>query len=326
MKTFSSVLITLISTIVLLASIFFIVRQDDVIDWWLLREYDPPAEIAALSENTTMTDLGERYFYVYQPMLLDRETFRQACTIAEKSIVLGCYVSRQGIFIYDVTDEQLAGIREVTAAHEMLHVAYERLSTDERERIDALNLQVYDELDNERIRRTIQAYRDRDPQIVANELHSILPTEVRNLNNPELEEYYAQYFDNRLAVVEFSEQYASVFEAARERVEQLDSQLKQQREEIEVLQNTLDNQAASLEAERARLNQLFEAEDFAAYNDGVESFNAGVRLYNDTVNRLQSLISEYNDLVAERNNAAVSYESLTTSIDTRPPAPIDPLN
>lgn len=326
MKKFGSVLITLVSLVVFAASIFFILRQDDVIDWWLLREYEPPAEIAMLAENTTMTELGERYFFVYQPTLLDRDTFRQSCTVAEKSIVLGCYVSRQGIYIYDVSDEQLSGIREVTAAHEMLHVAYERLSASERERIDELNLAVYDQLDDERIRRTIQAYRDRDPKIVANELHSILPTEVRNLDNPELEEYYAQYFEDRLAVVSFSEQYASVFIEARERVEQLDGQLKQQRSEIELLQSTLDSQAASLEAERSRLNQLFEAEDFAAYNAGVDSFNANVQSYNQAINRLQLLITEYNALVNERNAAVVSYESLTTSIDTRPPAAIDPLN
>jgi uncharacterized protein YukE len=305
--------------------VLFIWRQDDVIDWWLLRDYDPPAEIVELAENTTMTDLGERYFYVYQPQLLDRETFRQQCIVAEKSIVLGCYVSRQGIYIYDVTDEQLAGIREVTAAHEMLHVAYERLNTAERERIDELNLAIYDQLDNERIKRTIQAYRDRDPNIVANELHSVLPTEVRELDNPELEEYYAQYFDDRLAVVEYSEQYASVFDEARQRVEQLDEQLKQQRDEIDTLQTTLDNQASSLEAERSRLNQLFEDEQFEEYNEGVSTFNANVQSYNETVNRLRSLIDRYNRLVAERNDAVVAFESLTTSIDTRPPDTIDPL-
>ncbi len=325
MKRFGSILVTGFSLTIFIASVLFIWRQDDVIDWWLLRDYDPPAEIVELAENTTMTDLGERYFYVYQPQLLDRETFRQQCIVAEKSIVLGCYVSRQGIYIYDVTDEQLAGIREVTAAHEMLHVAYERLNTAERERIDELNLAIYDQLDNERIKRTIQAYRDRDPNIVANELHSVLPTEVRELDNPELEEYYAQYFDDRLAVVEYSEQYASVFDEARQRVEQLDEQLKQQRDEIDTLQTTLDNQASSLEAERSRLNQLFEDEQFEEYNEGVSTFNANVQSYNETVNRLRSLIDRYNRLVAERNDAVVAFESLTTSIDTRPPDTIDPL-
>ena len=318
MKQFWSVVVTLVSVSVFAASLFFILRQDDVVDWWLLRDYDPPAEIVELAEDTTMTELGQRYFYVYRPQLLDRDTFRANCTVAEKSIVLGCYVSRQGIFIYDVTDEQLSGIRQVTAAHEMLHVAYERLSTAERERIDQLNLEAFDDLDDDRIRRTMEAYRQRDPSIVANELHSILPTEVRELSD-ELEEYYAQYFDDRLEVVAFTEQYSGVFEEARQRVQELDLELRGKLADIELLQDSLDAQAVQLESDRNRLNQLLEQEQFEAYNAGVDDFNADVRGYNNTVNQLRSLTDSYNELVAERNSAAVAYESLTTSIDTRPP-------
>ncbi len=324
MKQFWSVVVTLVSVSVFAASLFFILRQDDVVDWWLLRDYDPPAEIAELADDTTMTELGQRYFFVYRPQLLDRDTFRANCTVAEKSIVLGCYVSRQGIFIYDVTDEQLSGIRQVTAAHEMLHVAYERLSTTERERIDQLNLEAFDNLDDVRIRRTMEAYRQRDPTIVANELHSILPTEVRELSD-ELEEYYAQYFDDRLEVVAFTEQYSGVFEEARQRVQELDLELRGKLADIELLQDSLDTQAVQLESDRNRLNQLLEQEQFEAYNAGVDDFNADVRGYNNTVNQLRSLTDSYNELVAERNSAAVAYESLTTSIDTRPPEQISPL-
>ncbi len=324
MKRIGTVLVTVVSLAVFAASVFFVLRQDDVIDWWLLRDYEPSADIQKLADDTTMTDLGRRYFYVYDPQLLDSDTFRSRCTVAEKSIVLGCYASRQGIYIYDVTDEQLHGIRQVTAAHEMLHVAYERLSSAERERIDALNLEVFDSLGDERIKRTMEAYRQRDPTIVANELHSILPTEVRELSE-ELEAYYAKYFEDRLQVVEYSEQYAAVFDAARQRVQELDDQLKSQLTDIESLQVQLDRQAASLEAERARLNVLLENDETEEYNNSVGDFNESVRNYNQTVNRLRSLIDNYNALVSERNNAVIAYESLTSSIDTRPPATIDPL-
>ena len=37
-----------------------------------------------------------------------------------KTAVLGCYANRE-ISIFNVTDQRLDGIREVTAAHEMLH-------------------------------------------------------------------------------------------------------------------------------------------------------------------------------------------------------------
>lgn len=324
MKRFVSSFITFLSVMVFAGSVYVFIYQDDVTDWWMLRHYTPPAEIAALADDTTMTDLGQRYFFVYQPELLSRDTFRSRCTIAEKSIILGCYVSQRGIYIYDVQDEQLEGIKQVTAAHEMLHVAYERLSLRERERIDELTLAVYDDLDNPRIRRTMQAYRERDPGIVANELHSILPTEVREIGD-ELEEYYRQFFDDRQVVVDFAEQYEAVFEAARTRVEALDVQLKSKRSDIETRQQQLDSLALQLQQDRDRLNQLLDDNNVDAYNAGVGGFNAQVQRYNDTVASLQRDIDNYNDLVSERNDAVVAYGSLTEAIDTRPEPIMDQL-
>lgn len=324
MKRFISLFFTFLSVMVFAGSLYVFAYQDDVTDWWLLRNYTPPPEIAALAEDTTMTELGKRYFYVYQPELLGRDTFRDRCTIAEKSIILGCYVSQRGIFIYDVEDEQLAGIKQVTAAHEMLHVAYERLSMSERERIDELTLAVFDELENPRIQRTMEAYRQRDPAVVANELHSILPTEVRDIGD-ELEEYYRQFFDHRQVIVDFAEQYEAVFEAARSRVDVLDAQLKQLRSDIEVKQQQLDSLALQLEQDRDRLNRLFDNNDIDAYNAGVNDFNAQVRRYNENVGQLQRDIDEYNELVSERNDAVVAFGSLTEAIDTRPVPIIDQL-
>lgn len=311
-----------LSTVIVLSLYAAVFRLDDVIDWWILRQYQPSQAVAQLAEDTTLTDLGERYFYVYDPQLLSRDTFRQRCTVAEESIVLGCYISRDGLYIFDVEDPQLAGVRQVTAAHEMLHVAYERLSTGERERIDRLNRELFDGLDNERLRQTVAAYEARDPSVVANELHSILPTEVRQLT-PELEEYYGQYFTDRIAVVRYSEQYAQVFEEARDKVDRLDNQLQQQLSQIESLQEALSRQASQLEQQRDQLNQLLAQDNIAAYNSGISNFNQNVVRYNQEVERLGQLIDTYNDSVAERNEAALAHESLVDSIDSTPPTQFD---
>lgn len=308
-----------LSVAVLLLSIGVFLWQDEVTDWWLLRNYEPPAEIVQLADDTTMNDKGRRYFYVYRPQLLSSDTFRNSCTIAEKSIVLGCYVSRQGIYIYDVEDERLEGIRQVTAAHEMLHVAYERLSASEQERIDRLTAQAYAELADERIERVIAAYEARDPGVVSNELHSILPTEVREIG-PELEEYYRQYFTNRTAIVELAEQYAEVFDEARQLVERLDEQLRTELQEIEFVQLQLEADARRLERERDELNRLLDANRIAEYNRRVDPFNAGVRAYNQTVSSVRSMVDDYNQLVNRRNEAALDHQSLVESIDSQPQA------
>ncbi len=63
--------------------------------------------------------------------------------------ILGCYVT-QRIYIYDVKDAKLDGIREVTAAHEMLHAAYERMSSSEQTKVNALLEVEYEKLRNDK--------------------------------------------------------------------------------------------------------------------------------------------------------------------------------
>src|SRR5688572_22638764 len=107
--------------------IFGWTQRFDIYDWARLRNYDPPAKIVKLADDTNMTDTGRRLFYVNYPEVNDRNTFSEHCDFGEESIVLGCYVSGQGIFLFSVDDPRLKGIVQVTAAHEMLHAAYERL-------------------------------------------------------------------------------------------------------------------------------------------------------------------------------------------------------
>src|SRR5690606_3442881 len=108
-------------------------------------------------------------------------------------IVLGCFVEGQGIYLYNVSDERLDGVKEVTAAHEVLHAGYSRLSSRDKARINHLLDQAFQANNDERIKETVETYRKRDPSIVSNELHSILATEARELPS-ELEEHYRRYF------------------------------------------------------------------------------------------------------------------------------------
>ena len=67
--------------------------------------------------------------------------------------MLGCYILNKGIYVYDITDDRLAGVRQVTTAHEMLHAAYDRLSVKERAQVDAMTAAAYEKLDNIRIKK-----------------------------------------------------------------------------------------------------------------------------------------------------------------------------
>src|SRR5690606_11618218 len=142
----------------------------------------------------------------------------------DKSLVLGCY-SQQRIYIFDVQDERLNGVKEVTAAHEMLHAAYDRLSSGERERVDTLINEAFRSIENERIRDAAQNYESDGHGTLNNELHSILGTEAADLPE-ELEEYYSRYFDDRSHIVSIAESYEAVFIEIQEQIAEYDDRIE----------------------------------------------------------------------------------------------------
>jgi hypothetical protein len=292
-------------------------QRQYIYDQWRLSNYQPSTEIAALADSTTMTDKGRRLFYVNQPVVVSEADFNESCKTQESSIVLGCYIQNQGIFIFNVTDERLTGVKEVTSAHEMLHSAYDRLSPKEKKRIDQLTSQAYTQLKAERIRKNVENYRSQDPAVVPNELHSILPTEVRELS-PELETYYKQYFSDRQQIVDYSERYESEFTKRQASVAELDRQLASLKLTIENERAGLERDYGSLIAEKKRLDSLLTAGDVSSYNRAVPNFNASIAGYNNSVRRVDQDISRYNSLVKQRNAIAVEVQNLAEAIDSRP--------
>ncbi|HXE10230.1 MAG TPA: hypothetical protein VN554_02280, partial [Verrucomicrobiae bacterium] len=106
-------------------------ERQNIYDWVKLQGYQAPADIAALAQQDTMTAYGRKIFYVNHPQLDDKSNFAGKCPNngGEQTIVLGCYrPGESGIFLLNVSDPRLNGVEQVTAAHEMLHGAYERLS------------------------------------------------------------------------------------------------------------------------------------------------------------------------------------------------------
>lgn len=295
-------------------------QRQNIYDIVRLRGYTAPAAVSRLADETTMTDSTRRLFYVYHPQIQsDKAAFNTHCRDNEQTIVLGCYINGDGIYLLDVTDDRLHGVEQVTAAHELLHAAYARLSNKERARVDNLVATAFSQVQDDRIKQTVELYRKQNPASVPNELHSILGTEVRNLPG-DLEAHYAKYFKNRLAIVSYSEQYEQVFTDRRNAVLQYDAQLASLKPQIESLEKTLDTQTAQLDQQRSQLDTYKQQKDFDAYNAGVPGYNALVKSYNANIDQLKKLINSYNDIVAKRNAIASEEQSLVQALDSRLPA------
>lgn len=291
-------------------------NRQDIVDWWRLRNYQAPPVIAQLAAQDTMTDYGRKIFYVNRPAITDKPSFGNVCpNDSEQSIVLGCYRSGQaGIYLLDVTDPRLDGVEQVTAAHEMLHGAYERLNSNDRKRIDAMLTDYFNnELKDERIRTTIESYKKTEPNDLVNEMHSIFATEIAKLP-AELEEYYSRYFTNRAQVAAFGAQYQAEFTSRRSMIAKYDAQLAVLKQRIDALQEDLKAQSNTIDSSQATLVAQRNSGDIDAYNAGVPVFNRLVDTYNVDVRQVQALTNQYNEIVVARNAVALEEDQLVKDL------------
>jgi hypothetical protein len=315
MTRIARIVTVVVSLVVLAGSIYGITHRQEILDYLALRNYTPNQRIVQLANETAMQEQTRRVFYINHPDLNNKTQFRQNCPATEQSIVLGCYVENQGIYLLDVTDERLSGVIQVTAAHEVLHAEYDRLSRSERENVDKMTADFFKQVTNERVKRTVEQYRSKDPSIVPGELHSILGTEVRNLS-PELEAYYSQYFSDRSKIVSYSENYEQTFVDLSDQVEDYDGQLQSLKETIESNRVEIEGQSSEIERQKSRLDSLLASGQTEEYNASVPAFNAEVNSYNRLLQRTKSLIAEYNEIVERRNDIATTEQELVEAINS----------
>ena len=262
-----------------------------------------------------LTDYGRRIFYVAEPKLQPAADFNRVCPESEGSIVLGCYNGQQ-IHIFTVQDARLDGIEEVTAAHELLHAAYDRLGASHKQQLNSWLEGIKQNLTNQRIVEVIESYDHLGQDKLYNELHSIFGTEMANLPDY-LEDYYASYFNDRQAIVVLSQAYEAVFHQLEQQVDQLDDSLAIKKDSIEAQQQQLDQQLVVIYDRQASLNQLLSSDQVLEYNQGVASFNNLLAIYQAARNQLQIAIDDYNQLVEQRNQITIERSSLVDSINSR---------
>lgn len=296
------------------AGYLVVMYRQSILDWWTLRSYTPPANIAQIADQDTMIGWGRDLFYVSQPQIENSDSFNMHCShTGERTIVLGCYTGER-IYVYNVTDPRLSGVQQVTAAHEMLHAAYQRLDDGTKNQVNAWLTAELPKVTDERLKELIALYNKNEPGELLNEMHSILGTEYANLS-PELENYYKQYFSDRSKIVSYSNAYESIFTASQNKISQLEDQLNALKQQIDANTQEIDQQHAALTAQNAQLNSLRQS-DPAEYNREVPVYNTQVQAYNNLVIQTRSMIDQYNQLVTEHNNEATAQNSLYQSLNS----------
>ncbi len=279
-----------------------------IIDQVTVWQFSPSLPVIAHTERLSFTERGTFLYYASQPVVSPGEVFAIACPARaneEDYGILGCYQpSNKTIFLFDVTDIRLDGTEDVTAAHEMLHAAWDRLDDDERRRIETLLEAEYEVLSADPAFADRMAFYARtEPGQRANELHSIIGTEVHELQ-PELEKYYATYFTDRSIVTALHTTSNAVF---------VD------------LQNEADALVAQLESLRTGIEG-----DYASYTSGYTAFNSSVGDFNRRADSggftsQAQFNRERDNLLARKNSLdtlfgtitarSAQYDDLATQLD-----------
>lgn len=319
MKALGKFLAVLVAVAIIALPVIGVYKLQAIEDWLKLRGYTPPGPVAQLATEDTMTAEGRHIFYVNHPVLYDDvKSFRKNCSQTEQTIVLGCYHPDQaGIAVYNVSDNRLNGVREVTAAHEMLHAAYDRLDSKTKNQVNAWLQDYYkNDLKDQRIIDTINSYKTTEPNDVVNEMHSVFGTEVPSLPAP-LENYYKQYFTSRGTVAAFAQSYEAEFTSRLNEISANNARLASLKAQIDNEGASLDAQLAQINSDRAELDNLKASGNYQQYNAKVGGFNAEVGAYNNGVARLKSDIDVYNQLVNSQNDVIVQLRSLYGALDTR---------
>ena len=305
------------SFLFLAVAIWVVLNRQLVVDQITVWQFQPSSQISQLASDSGMNDTGRFLYYASRPELNDRSNFNQNCTTREtQSIVLGCYRDNR-IYLFDVTDDRISGIRSVVAAHEMLHAAYQRLSDSERSTINKMLEQQLSETKDKNILDTVEIYNRIEPGEKLNELHSLFATETQNLS-PDLENYYRKYFSDRGKVIEIYQKYSQVFNNLETKAANLQKNLKSQKSNIDKLTANYESQQKTLISDISSFNERAKSVGgFAsqsvfdeARKDLVDRQNS---LKTMTV-KINGLINEYNSSVNDLNALGIEIAKLNENL------------
>lgn len=258
-----------------------------------------------------MNDEGKFLFYSAQPLLEERGDFNKSCPNYSSGAlaILGCY-DGQKIYIYNISNPKLVGIREETAAYEMLHAAYKRITGDDKIKLDSLIEAEYKKQATKDTDAAVTYFAKYEPNDRDNELFSVIATQFSTIS-PQLESYYSRFFTNRQTLVALYDTYSSVFSGLKSQSDDLYN-------EITILGKQISANKASYDQESAQLQS-----DITAFNEKARSGTMTQSEYNSARSSLETRISQLssdrqavNDMITTYNDELTQYQALSVQVQT----------
>lgn len=292
-----------------------VMNREWVVDYFRGQTYQPSSEMAKIRDSLNLTDRGTFLFNASQPALSERSEFNARCRDGQTEIaVLGCYTGGY-IYVYNIVDDELSGIRELTTAHELLHAVFSRMSEEDKNNLRPLLDKVY--WDNQpALEGDLNTYTENER---FEELYVRAGTEIANLPE-ELEKHYSEIFKNQDAVVAYYNKYNSTFR-------QLETEMSALKNEMNAIGATIDAKTAEYESRADQLDASIVSfnscadvagcfkseEEFYADRNALLAEQQSLLLLYDEIN---SLINQYNVKVNQYNADVTHGEELNTKINS----------
>lgn len=325
----SSIVATVATVLVVGATFLTIFFYRDIQDTVRALMYTPSAQVVSVQERTGMTGSGARIFKATGPQIVDAEQFNTSCPRQEAvSPIVGCYTPDDAIFVYDISNKELDGIKDVTAVHELLHAVWQRMSLAERKEIGAQLEEVYSMQSKDGLKERMEYYYRQQSGQEVNELHSVVGTEVADLP-PALERHYKKYF-NRAAVLALYEGYSDHYK-------ELSAESQRLKAEANTLAGQIEDESAAYSTDVEQIEVEISQFNGRAANGGFTSQSAFLserRTLMARVDALEVRRTTINQLIEKHSALEVKYyeiaqeiQALNKSIDSfqevRQPAGIE---
>lgn len=283
--------------------------------------YAPGAEMQTLIDEVNMTPRGELILKASRPSLLAMTEFNNTCQSYNPDLsVLGCYTAER-IYVYDIKNEELGGIRESTLAHESLHAVWYRMPDGERTKY----MPLLDEIYNARID-DLKARLEKYPkENFYDELHSLVGTEIRVGELPEdLQKHYAEYFSDHGAIVAYYEAYSTKFQALKVEADKLYAEITANQEKINAETTNYNDGITELNTAIEDFNRRAANGSFtsmAAFNAERTALVGRQKTLESLYGAISDLVTKTNELIVRYNNNIARTQALVDSINSNTKKP-----
>ena len=268
--------------------VYFVADYNFFLDFVIAGRFQPSAQMGGLIDDIELTSSGERILKASLPVLQSAEDFNKNCgNIEEDSASLGCLADGK-IYVYDIQNEELEGIKQTVLAHELLHAVWQRERKSSRADLENMLQEVYathrDELADH-----MAHYSEAD---MIDELHSVIGTQLNYSEMPdELADHYNKFFKNQAKIVGYYNAYNGRFTEIQNRMTELSEKIQKMRDEID--------------AETKEYNR-----EYAQLNSDISDFN-----YRANNMRGAATMDEYNELNLRRDELSARYDALAAKIE-----------